>query len=356
MLSKMNVGTVALLFSVLVLSGCNENNEVEVITEKSRPVKLFSTGLDNTVEISKFPAVISDNRLVELSFSTGGKVVEFPVKDAQKVKKGDVIAKLDQRDLLNSLKKAKAQFTNADQDYKRAVKLSKSNAIAKNTVEQRLTERDVSRSQLDSVQQAIDDAVLRAPFDGAIAQKMIDNDQIISAGQTVVMFIGGESFEASIDIPAKYLASLHKNESEKRDREAFIVLDVAPEKLIQAKYKEAILLADASTQTYNVTFEFIAPENVLVLPGMNATVELRIGADSSVNRIAIPIDSITTDGSKKYVWVVDKSDMTVSKREVTTDEGVGEILIVTSGLEKDELVVSAGVAYLYEGMKVKEWK
>ncbi len=353
---KAIIRQIGILAVVVTLFGCNNEGVEQQVEPSVRPVKWVSTGIDNTVEVSKFPAVVTDNQLVELSFPFGGRIAQFEVQSAESLKKGDVIAELDQRDLLNSLDKAKAQNKNAEIEYQRAGKLLKSKAISQSAFQERVTSRDVSRSQLNAAKQALTDSVLRAPFDGVIASKMSDKGQAISGGQTAVIFIGGEKLEASIDLPADYLAALYQSEFEKRKIESFITLDIAPETSIQAVYKEATLLADTATQTYAVTFEFELSKDVLVLPGMNGTIEVQVGVSSHSNNITLPLAAITSDGEATYVWVVDKQDMTVSKRIITVAKGVGSTLIAESGLEKDELVVSAGVAYLYEGMKVREWK
>ncbi|CAK1825361.1 RND family efflux transporter MFP subunit [Vibrio crassostreae] len=356
MILKTIIRQFGMLAFVITLFGCNSESLEQKEEQKVRPVKWVSTGIDNAVEVSKFPAVVTDNELVELSFPFGGRIASFEVQSAQSLKKGDVIAKLDQRELVNNLDKAQAQSKNAEIEYQRAGKLLKSKAISQSAYQERVTSRDVSRSQLNVAKQALTDSVLRAPFDGVIASKMSDEGQAISGGQTAVIFIGGAKLEASIDLPADYLAALYQSEFESRTIESFITLDIAPKTSIQAIYKEATLLADTATQTYTVTFEFKSPKGVLVLPGMNGTIEVQVGASSHSNNITLPLAAITSDGESTYVWVVDKQNMTVTKRIITVAEGVGSTLIAESGLDKGELVVSAGVAYLYEGMKVREWK
>lgn len=356
MFHKSKMSLLLLIVSATGLTACNAENETVIQKDLVRPVKIISAGIESRQDVTKFPAVVDDNRLVELSFSSGGRLVEFPVKGAQQVKTGDIIARLDQQDLNNNLSKARVQYDNAEQEYKRAVKLSKSKAISQSTLLQRKTERDVSLSQLKSAKKAVNDAILRAPFDGVVAQTLVENGQSLSGGQGVIVLIGGDILEASIDISASYLASLYKSDNENIKIESYITLDVAPELPLEIRYKEALLLADATTQTYNVTFEFTAPEGVLVLPGMSATIEIRTTNDSTINSIGVPLSAITSDGDKNYVWVVNKQDMTVAKREVTIAKGVGDIQVITKGLELKEWVVSAGASYLYEGMKVRKWK
>jgi len=321
-----------------------------------RPVKLINVSEAETTQVSQFPAVIGANRLSELGFQVGGMLQELPIKESQRLKRGDLIAKLDQRNFKSAVDSAKAQFQSAEAEYQRAVRLAKEDAIAGNVLEQRKTQFDVTKAQLDQAEKALADSVLRAPFNGVVAQKLVKKLQTISPGQAVVHFMSADSLEATIDLPASFLANIPKDESDSNDRQAFVILDSAPNQLIKAEFKEASLIADTASQTYAITFAFRSPENLLTLPGMNATIELRIESQTKGMRIAVPLDAVTSDGHNNYVWAVDQAAMTVSKRSVTLEEGVGNTVVVTAGLDENDTIVGAGAAYLSEGMKIREWK
>ncbi|MGH1472505.1 MAG: efflux RND transporter periplasmic adaptor subunit [Cellvibrionaceae bacterium] len=321
-----------------------------------RPVKLINVSEAEATKVNQFPAVIGANRLSELGFQVGGMLQELPVKESQRLKRGDLIAKLDQRDFKSALDSAKAQFQSAEAEYQRAVRLAEEDAIAGNVLEQRLTQFDVSKAQLDQAEKALSDSVLRAPFTGIVAQKLVKELQTLSPGQVVVNFMSADALEATIDLPASFLARIPKDESDSSNRQAFVILDSAPNQLIEAEFKGASLIADTASQTYAITFAFRPPENLLILPGMNATVELRIETQSKSKRVAVPMGAVTSDGENTYVWVVDQEAMTVSKRVVTIDEGVGDTVVVISGLNESDTIVGAGAAYLSEGMKIREWQ
>ncbi len=68
-----------------------------------------------------------------------------------------------------------------------------------------------------------------------------------------------------------------------------------------------------------------------------------------------PTKPIVAQAGKTYVWVVATDSMTVSKREVMVQDGIGENLVITSGLEAGETIVGAGAHYLAQGMQVRRW-
>ncbi|WP_345422562.1 efflux RND transporter periplasmic adaptor subunit [Halioxenophilus aromaticivorans] len=343
--------------TTLAITACGgEANQTSAPAEIVRPVKLVNISAAQGTEITRFPAVVSASQSSELSFQVGGLLQEFPIKEAQTIQRGELIAKLDPRDFQSVLDAAKAQFNSANTEYQRAERLAKEDAIASSVLEQRKTQLDIAKSQLDQAEKALDDSVLTAPFNGVIAQKHASKRQTISPGQDIVKLINVDLLEAQIDLPASFIANIPKDEASNDQRRAYIMLDSAPDQMIEATFKEASLLADTSSQTYEITFEFTPPSNLLVLPGMNATVEIQTSSTGDNARVAIPMSAVTGNDEEKFVWVVDKSTMLVSKRAVALENGVGETLIVTDGLSQDDTIVAAGAAYLSEGLKVREWK
>ena len=89
---------------------------------------------------------------------------------------------------------------------------------------------------------------------------------------------------------------------------------------------------------------------------MNATVELTSARRSQSLRKSVPLTAITSDGESNYVWVVDRDLMTVSRREVTIVDGIGETVVVTEGLAAGETIATAGASFLTDGMQVRPWR
>ena len=296
----------------------------------------------------------------DLSFQVGGMIAELVVGESETVEEGDVIARLDQRDFQNQVTSARVQFENADEEYQQAVRLSQADAIARSVLNQRKSQRDVARTQLDTAEKALDDTVIRAPFTGVIADRPVKARQIVSAGETIATLIGTENLtgagtaEATINVPAAVIAGAQEAET----RNAFVILDVAPDNRIEATFKKTSLLADSASQTYSVTFTFDPPSDLIVLPGMQATLELsesRGTTDSQSLRISVPLSAILSDGTARYVWIVDQDSMIVSKREVSVVDGIGESALVTEGLGPGETIAIAGASFLAEGMQVRPW-
>ncbi len=357
-----NKTTLTFVFSMMLilLTSCGNRDGEQTREAAVRPVKLITLSGASDLQVAKYPAVLDAAQLSELSFQIGGLIADIAVVDSQQVQTGDEIARLDQRDFRSQVTSARAQFENAEEEYQRAVRLSQADAIARSVLEQRKSQRDVARSQLDTAEKALGDTVIRAPFTGVIAQVPVKKNQTISAGQIVATLIGTTNLdgagivEATVNVPASVIARSQESEG----RTAYVILDAAPEKRIEATYKSASLLADSTSQTYAVTFTFDPPGDLIILPGMHATLELssaRRITDSDALRISVPLSAILSDGTSRYVWIVDQDSMTVSKRAVTISDGIGESAVVTEGLALGEMIATAGASYLAEGMQVRPW-
>jgi len=343
------------LFSMLGACGFEGNGSHAQLEERVRPVKLVTVGQESKSGKLNFPAVIQSSQLTVMSFEVGGVLKQVSAVEGSRVQKGDVLAKLDQRDLQAKLNSARAQFKHADTEYQRALRLIKADAISRSILEQREYQYDVSKSQLKTATKALEDSILVAPFSGSIAKVSVEEREAVRAGAPAITILGKGELEAKLNLPARIMA--RAGEGGRPQLEGYLVLDVAPQQRIPATFKSVSLEADAASQTYEVTLTFSEPEGLMILPGMNAVVWLKASQHvaSDFSSVSIPLASIASDGEQRYVWVVDSDSMRLSRRNIVLDEGVGRMLNVITGLEIKEVIVAAGISYLSEGMEVSRW-
>jgi len=354
-LTRLPVWLLATL-TVFLLTACDSETPTSDNKTDSliRPAKLLEIGQTKSADFLSYPAVIKSQQLTSLYFEVGGMLNELPVIEAQKVKKGDLLAKLDQRDLRAKVASAQATYKNANTEYQRGLRLLKEDAISKSKVGERKAKRDVANSDVETAEKALQDSVLIAPYDGVIAKVSIKKRQVVQAGKAVIDILGEGGLKAIINVPSSVIARSGNSEPA---TDSYIVLDAAPDRQIPITFKEIALQADTESQTYEAAFTFSASEDLVILPGMNAVVWFRDPrkSTSDTQKIRIPLTAIATDGDQKYVWIVDRKTMTVSKRNVVVEAGVGTSIGINSGLKLGETIVAAGISALSEGMKVSKW-
>ncbi|MCG8527955.1 MAG: efflux RND transporter periplasmic adaptor subunit [Opitutales bacterium] len=339
--------------SIFLFSSCGKKQpEIEAVAS-ARPIKLFTVEQVSSEQSKSFPASIASAKSRELAFQVGGKIAQIPVKESSELKKGDLIAELDKTDIQTQLDSAKALFENAKTEFERAERLLKEDAISQSTFDQRKSQFETAKAQFDTAEKALADASLYAPFDGVVAQIMFEELDLVQPGASVVSFIDGESLEAIISVPADLVAMSESRTGVK----SYLSLGVAPDLKIPVEFNEARLIADSSTQTYMARFVFDAPEGLLVLPGMTATVFVssRAVSENDSEIVSVPLTSIVTEKGETYVWKVDLDSMTVSKTKIIIKDSFGEFIQVLEGLSVGDTIANAGVSYLSEGLKVREW-
>lgn len=302
----------------------------------------------------RYPAAIKAALSRELSFNVSGLLREVLVKESQKIDKGEKIAQLDQRDFQNKVESVTARYETAEKEYQRGIRLKQGDAISRSDLESRKSQLQIAKAELSIAQKALNDTVLKAPFSGKIAKVPVKKLQNVQAGEPIVTLYEENRLQATINFPANLLATSLQRKEEK----AFIIFEAVPQQRIPAVFKEAKLEADTVSQTFAVTLTFEPPSNLIILPGMNAIVEIvspQSESEDQKHGVSVPLGAILSTGDALYVWVVNMDTMRVSKRQITVLDSIGETVVVTDGLAAGETIAGAGAAYLTEGMKVRPW-
>lgn len=330
--------------------------DVEEATEPgARPAVLYKVEAASNIQKSSFPAVISASRSTDLAFEVGGRVELLNVFESSQVEQGDIIAELGKQDFVNKVTQARSEFQNAQAEYQRARRLADQNAIATSVLDSRRAQRDIAQAALNTAEKAFNDTTLRAPYGGNISNVPVKQFQNIQPLE-IVATLQSDGVEAIINVPARIVAFSQQF----TPVSTRVILDVAPDVAIPATLKEASTEADPNTQTYEVRFAFEPPEDLIILPGMTATVraeaEAVSGSSSEQSAVTAPRAAIVAEGDERFVWVVDPGDMKVVKRSVTIGDGLGDVLSITDGLAAGETIVAAGGSFLHEGMQVRAWE
>lgn len=340
------IGAGALILGLSACKPAAESEKVEVV----RPAKLITVSASSNVKNYSFPAVIEAATSRDLAFQVSGQIIELNLKPTSEVKKGAVIAKLDQRQYRNELQSAQTQFDNAKSEFERAQRLIAQDAIAKNVFDQRKSQFNVASAQLDNAKKALEDTVLYSPFDGVVAAKLAKELETVGPSTPVITLQTYGAAEAVVKIPANLVA----RSKQINPLETMVILDSTPGVPMPAEFVEASGLADEKSQTFEVKFGFTPPESLTIWPGMTGVVNSKISfIDDVVMAITIPLNSVLSDGEGQYVWLAIGEPITVTRRNIKVGASVGESLAVTSGLQEGDVIVGAGASYLFEGMKIR---
>jgi RND family efflux transporter MFP subunit len=207
----------------------------------------------------------------------------------------------------------------------------------------------------DQVREAkilLDDSTLRAPFDGVIAQRLVEEKQNVSPQQPIVRFQNTGEVDIAVDVPESIMGS---GLTADRIVEIIAEFTAVPGQRFPVKVKEVAQVADPVTQTFRIRAGMKAPPEANVLPGMTAMVTLTYRrAEKLDNQIRVPISAVYKESSGQQVAWVLEDDQVVKRRPVKIGEAAGGQLEVVNGLESGDRIAVAGVSFLRDGMRVHD--
>ncbi len=340
------------------LNGCSQPPE-PVQREVSRPVKTIVVEDPVTGGVRQFPARIDANKKAELSFRVAGSVQQLLVKEGDRVKSGQVVAKLDPKDYQILVNDRKATYDKARKNFNRAKELVDKGHISKADYDRLEAEFKNARAALEKVRQDLDYTVLKAPFAGIVAKRHIQEFEEIRPMQPIFDLQFIDRLDVKFNLPESVIRGLESSGGKRghvRDQvKAFATFSGVPGERFPLTFKELATQADAKTQTYEVTYTMERPADATVLPGMTATVTLDMTAvlRGREQVFLLPVEAVVGDYKlDPIVWVVDERSMTVKSAPVHVRQMRGHWIEVTDGLKPGQRVVTAGAAFLQENMKV----
>jgi RND family efflux transporter MFP subunit len=347
--------TLAAVIGLFTLSiGCGQ--EPVPPAPVARPVKLLEVGTAGTDFRNEYPGQIRPATDAQVGFEVPGKLIEFPVKESQQVELGDVLARLDPRDFEADRDAAAAHAASAKADYSRAKILFDEHVISKQEREKAQRNHEVSVARVQRAQKAVEDTVLRAPFSGIVARKIVNDFDNVEAKQPVVQLQTGSALDIIVNLPEQDFGRIRTGltiEERNAYLDVAVVVSALPGRSFPAKLKEFATTADPKTRTFAVTFSFEVPTDVNVMPGMTAKL---VGSGGALDepRRTVPVQAIAEDeGGQSYVWTVDPDSMRVTRTPVIPGELTGSSVEIRDGLQTGGLIVVSGVHQLREGMEVR---
>jgi multidrug efflux system membrane fusion protein len=343
-----------ILSMLLFLSSCSKEEEV-VKAEPVKPVKIYTVQTGKEEVTISLPGRIRAARRSELSFKVSGPLMELPVVEGQHVKKGDLIAKILPRDFQTAVNEAKAQELEAKQQYRRYKELYAKKQVSKADFDRYRAARDVARARSEDARNALKDTTLKAPFDGIIAKRYVENFEKVQVKQAIAYLQFIDQVEILIDVPELMMARFRSVENIQINA----AFDAVAGKEYPLEIKEYSTDADPATQTYQIVLIMDQPDEANILPGMTANVRaFAEGLAAAETTILLPAIAVLEDANQKsYVWTLNSETMTVHKVGVTIGQLEGsKNIFIKEGLEGGESVILAGVSKLREGMKVRPWE
>ncbi len=350
-----------LVFLAASFMSCSkEEPPPEPIIRPVRYIQVFSTGGRHT---RTFSGVARAGVESKLSFKVAGTIKRLAVDVGDQVEAGQLIAELDAEDYRlqvleaeASLTQAKARERNASASYERVRDLYANRNASKQDLDEARSAYESAAATAESMDKRLELAQRRlgytrltAPVTGSIASCLVEINENIQAGQTIVLLTSGSDLEVRVGIPEVLIAGIEEGSA------ITVTFDALPDREFTGRVTEVGVATTDMATTYPVTVR-LDRSDPDIRPGMAATVAFVFEAEGPRGRFFVPPVAVGEDREGRFVFVVSPTESgfgVVHRRAVKVGEITGRGLEILEGLSDGELVVIAGVSRIQDGLKVK---
>jgi multidrug efflux system membrane fusion protein len=318
-------------------------------------------GADSSAESLVLAGEVKARYEARVGFRVGGKMLRRLVNVGDRVKVGTPIATLDAIDyrlaaesIAAQLQAAQADLAFADDDQLRYQELRDQQLVSSAEFDRHETARRILRervttlaAQLEQAKNQVAYTRLVADHEGIVVAVLAEADQVVSAGQPVVVLARPEELEVAIDVPEDRRSAIGKA------RSIEVSLWSRPDTRLTGRLRELSASASPTSRTYAARVSLpLAPEWVQL--GMSATVRV---PEAAFTGHAIPLSAVfqrhTEAGGAARVWVASADGTTVASIPIKLGTPSGENEIIAYGLSAGQRIVTAGTSRLQEGATIR---
>jgi RND family efflux transporter MFP subunit len=351
-MSKVSIFAAALIAATL--AGCDKTAPP---MSEARPVRAIVVERRAEGETVSLTGQVRAKDQANLAFRLDGRMIERLVNVGDMVTAGQVIARLDPLNQENSLRSAQANLaateallTQARLTFARQQELLKNGWTPRarfDDAQQNLlnlqAQVDAGQAQMRIARDQLSYTVLHANATGAVTGVGAEPGEVVRAGQTIVQLARQGGRDAVFDVPEQLIRT------GPRDPLVEITLNDDPKVRAVGRVREVAPQADSATRTFQVKVGIIDPPETMRL-GSTVIGRVKLAPPPGVE---VPASALTQTDGRPAVWVIDRQSGTVSLRSVDVVRHDAATIVISQGLETDEVVVTAGAQTLRPGQKVR---
>jgi RND family efflux transporter MFP subunit len=323
---------------------------VEVVT-----ASLLTEGQASTVLTAT--GYIEAERKADLSPKITSRITELNVTEGTRVKRGDVVARLDHTDLDAQLAEKRAAWVNAKAEFARQQSLHAEGLAPKSALDAAVATEATTRAAVRYVEALLDYTVIRAPFTGVITAKRAFVGEAVSpfgsspsgggSGGAIVTLVEFSTLYVGADVNEANLSKLGPNQP------AEITLDAVPDKTYHGFLRQIVPSADRQKATVRVKVAFLDADD-RILPDLSARVAFTSQATQGKTgrtRVVVPASAIRNVDGKSGVFRVVQGRARFQNVKVGPAAN-GQVEVV-EGLSGGERLISASSGEVRDGERVK---
>jgi multidrug efflux system membrane fusion protein len=356
------IAQIGLALALLATLACDEAPAVSAgpagdAAVAVRVERAVSRALAPTISV---PGLVEPKSRIALAFRVTGFVERYAVGEGDRVEAGDVLAELDADDFERRVRVARAALDHAAararsaaQSYERQSRLRDRNTSSEHTYDEAKSAHEMARAELTEARMHLEQAedelrktVLTAPVAGYVERRLVEEHELASARTPVLRLSQLDVVTVRAAVADKFLPRLRVGTS------VTIESPQWPDRRFEAPIARIDVAADAATRT--VPFEVdLANPDLALRPELVVHVEIATGAAEEL--ILVPLAAVLRDAELTPFCFVASGDGTKRARRRAVSIGAvhGEHVVVTSGLEAGDRVITRGQHFLRSGDAVR---
>ncbi|MEO0337671.1 MAG: efflux RND transporter periplasmic adaptor subunit [Bacteroidota bacterium] len=347
------------IISCFLIACSTKVEEAEIFI---RPVKYETVGYSNGKQTRSFSGTAQTDKTVQLSFRNNGIITQFDIRLGQRVRRGQLLGKLDNvqarlayEQALTQLNAAESQMNTAKLSLNRIRSLFEKGSAALSDFEAAKNAFRTAEESFQSAKRGVDIqkeqvrfGFLYAPENGIISNVLAEKDENVGPGQTVAILDAGREMEIVIGIPEVVINSITQGMT------ATVDLPAIPGKIFTAKVTEVAPAIDASTATYTARLTVDEPEGE-IKGGMAANVNFEwTNGEDAAQALIVPLNAVGEDSNGRFVFLIEEAgdSATVKKHPITIGAVTEDGFEVKTGLSAGQKIATAGLQTLLNGQQV----
>jgi RND family efflux transporter MFP subunit len=338
------------------LSACQRAEE-EAGEPEARPVRSITIERQDAGDVVVLSGRIAAEDETAVAFRIPGRMIERPVNVGDRVRKGQVLARLEQMNERNQLlaaqaglNAARAELVRARDALQRQQSLIDEGFTTRANLDTALATFRAAESQVKSAEAQVQMAqdlvgftVLTAEFDGSVTARGAEAGEVVQGGQMILRIARAGGTDAVFEVPPQVLRVAS------RETPVAVSLTEDPRITATGRVREVAPQANPITGTFTVRVGLENPPPGMLL-GSVVSGRVKLAGEQLV---VIPSSALMTSGGSPAIWVVDRATSTVSLRNISILRHEPGSVVVGEGLVPGDTVVTAGVQALRPGQKVR---
>jgi len=365
---KNSISPLILVSSVYLLAACGgKTDDKAQAPPPPTPVTAIKAIRGNATYYDEFPATITALLEVDIQPQVAGNITGIFFQDGQVVRKGQKLYTIDPQQYragydqaVANLNVQKANLNRAQKDANRYNTLAQQDAIARQVVDNAAATLEAAQMQVAAAEANIRQVAtnlkyttIYSPLDGTIGISQVRLGASVAPGSVPLNTISSDNpiaadIQADEATIARFLA-IQKQPNIARDSVLTFVLTDGTVYKYPGTLRIIDRAVDPQTGTLRVRVSFPNPTRQLKV-GINGNI--RVKNNTGQSQLLIPYQAVTEQMSEYFVFVVGDSSK-VTQKKLTLGARINDKVIVKSGLNEGEIVVTEGTQKIREGAKVK---